>query len=151
MNREACALTDAMSAVAAALHSVSGFHEPWDEPAFRALIAMPGAEGRLVIEDEMPVGLVLWRIAADEAEILTICTAPDRRRSGIGLYLLDTALTAISAVGARRLLLEVAVDNMAAIALYRARGFGEAGRRKSYYRGANGWVDALILSRDVHS
>jgi ribosomal-protein-alanine N-acetyltransferase len=49
----------------------------------------------------------------------------------------------------RRLFLEVAVDNAPAIGLYRAFGFTEEGRRRGYYQGPNGAVDALILGRDV--
>jgi ribosomal-protein-alanine N-acetyltransferase len=143
------ALTDAMSAVAAALHAESGFHEPWDALAFAELIAMPGAAGCLAIDGDLPVGLVLWRVAADEAEILTICTTPERRGAGVGRHLLDTAIAAISAAGAQRLFLEVAVDNIAAIALYRAFGCREEGRRRGYYHGANGPVDALVLARQI--
>jgi [ribosomal protein S18]-alanine N-acetyltransferase len=149
MKLDTCRLTGAMSAVAAALHAASGFHETWDAAAFAELIAMPGAGGCLALDGETPIGLVLWRIAADEGEILTICTAPARRRHGAGGYLLDTAITVTAAAGARRLILEVAVDNMAAIALYRAFGFTEVGRRGGYYQNAEGPVDALILTREL--
>ncbi|MFU1477623.1 hypothetical protein ACM25N_07930 [Roseovarius sp. C7] len=44
---------------------------------------------------------------------------------------------------------EVAEDNAGAIALYRAAGFGECGRRKGYYRRAGGAVDALVLAKDL--
>jgi [ribosomal protein S18]-alanine N-acetyltransferase len=142
-------LTAPMSTVAAALHAAAGFHEPWDAQAFADLAAMPGAAGRLALDDETPIGLVLWRVAADEAEILTICTAPDQRRMGAGRCLLDAAIAAISEAGARRLFLEVAVDNTAAIALYLSFGFTEEGRRKGYYRTADGLVDALILARET--
>jgi ribosomal-protein-alanine N-acetyltransferase len=137
-----------MSAVAAALHGQAGLHESWDEKAFAELIAMPGADGRLALDNAEPVGLVLWRIAADEAEILTICTAPGRRRSGIGRFMMEIAMAAIAADGGRRILLEVAIDNEPAIALYHAAGFTGQGIRRGYYRGASGPLDALILARD---
>jgi len=139
----------AMTEVAAALHAAAGFHEPWSARAFAELVAMPGAGGCIALADGKAVGLVLWRIAADEAEILTICTLPDRRRIGTGRHLLAAAIGAISTAGARRLFLEVAVDNTAAIRLYRAFGFTDQGRRTGYYRGPEGMVDALILGRDI--
>jgi ribosomal-protein-alanine N-acetyltransferase len=145
----ACPLTAAMCAVAAALHETSGLHEHWDARAFAELIAMPGTEGRLTLDGNLPIGLALWRVAADEAEILTICTAPDRRRQGAGRFLLEAVIAAISAAGAKRLLLEVAIDNGPAIALYQAFGFVEAGRRHGYYRTAQGPIDALILAREI--
>jgi ribosomal-protein-alanine N-acetyltransferase len=139
----------AMTQVAAALHGAAGFHEPWTTQAFADLLTMPGAAGLLVLADEEPIGLVLWRIAADEAEILTICTLPGQRRTGAGRHLLAAAIGAMQAAGVRRLFLEVAVDNDAAIGLYRAFGFTDEGRRRGYYQGPTGAVDALILGRDV--
>jgi ribosomal-protein-alanine N-acetyltransferase len=139
----------AMTEVAAALHAAAGFHEPWTARAFADLLTMPGAAGRMVLADQEPIGLVLWRIAADEAEILTICTLPGRRRMGAGRQLLAAAIGAMPASGVRRLFLEVAVDNAPAIGLYRAFGFADEGRRRGYYQGPNGAVDALILGRDV--
>jgi ribosomal-protein-alanine N-acetyltransferase len=138
----------AMTPVAAALHEAAGFHEPWTARAFADLLTMPGATG-LVLADREPIGLVLWRIAADEAEILTICTLPGRRRMGAGRQLLAAAIGAMPAAGVRRLFLEVAVDNAPAIGLYRAFGFTDEGRRRGYYQGPNGAVDALILARDI--
>ena len=139
----------AMAEVAAALHEASGFHEPWNAHAFAELLAMPRTTGLLALAGEEPAGLVLWRVAADEAEILTICTLPDRRRGGVGRQLLDGATQAMKAAGAQRLLLEVAIDNRAAIALYRSFRFVELGRRRGYYQGPRGAVDALILGRDI--
>ena len=142
-------LEPAMCPVAAALHGACGFHECWDARAFADLIAMPGTQGRLALDGDLPIGLVLWRTAADEAEILTICAAPGHRRQGVGRFLMEQAMAAIAATGVRRLLLEVAVDNHPAIALYGALGFVEAGRRRGYYRTAHGPADALILARDM--
>jgi [ribosomal protein S18]-alanine N-acetyltransferase len=139
----------AMTEVAAALHGAAGFHGPWTARAFADLLAMPGAAGLVVLADREPIGLVLWRIAADEAEILTICTLPSQRRMGAGRHLLAAAISAMPAAGVRRLILEVAVDNAPAIGLYRAFGFTDEGRRRGYYQGPNGAVDALILGRDI--
>jgi [ribosomal protein S18]-alanine N-acetyltransferase len=144
-----CPLDIATVEVAAALHAASGFHEPWDAQAFAELLAMPGTNGRVALVDGEPAGLALWRVAADEAEILTICTLPDQRRGGVGRYLLTAAAEAIKAAGGRRLFLEVAIDNSPAIALYRGFGLVQAGRRRGYYQGPAGPVDALILGGNI--
>jgi ribosomal-protein-alanine N-acetyltransferase len=138
-----------MAEVAAALHAAVGFHEPWDARSFAELLGIEGTAGHLAMAGDEPVGLILWRVAADEAEILTVCTLPKRRRAGAGRMLMEAAITAVAAAGARRLLLEVAVDNTAAIGLYREFHFTDAGRRRGYYRTHGGPVDALILSKDV--
>jgi len=55
-----------------------------------------------------------------------------------------------AAAGAGSLFLEVAVDNVPAIALYDMAGFRHAGLRKSYYlRQGAPPADALILRRDL--
>jgi ribosomal-protein-alanine N-acetyltransferase len=149
MTLDLCSLDIAMTEVAAALHEASGFHKPWNARAFAELLAMPGSAGRLALIGGEPAGLVLWRIAADEGEILTICTLPARRRNGVGRHLLAAAIAATAAAGVRRLFLEVATDNAAAIGLYRGFGFAEDGRRRGYYAGPGGPVDALILVRGI--
>ena len=138
-------LTVAMGDVAAALHVASGFHETWTADTFNGLLAT-GADGLLAVSDGAPVGLILWRVAADEAEILTICTLPTHRRLGIGRHLMEAAKAALKTAGTERLLLEVAVDNDAAIALYRAFDFADAGRRRAYYTRPDGRIDALVMS-----
>ncbi|MDP3371055.1 MAG: ribosomal-protein-alanine acetyltransferase, partial [Brevundimonas sp.] len=52
--------------------------------------------------------------------------------------------------GATRLFLEVAEDNMAALALYAGAGFVEAGRRPGYYARPHGRPrDALVLALNL--
>jgi ribosomal-protein-alanine N-acetyltransferase len=60
--------------------------------------------------------------------------------------LLGGVLARAAALGASRVLLEVAVDNAAARALYARRNFAIIGRRPGYYRRPpRPPVDALIL------
>ena len=89
---------------------------------------------------------MLARVAADEAEILTLAVAPEVRRSGIGRTMLAAATEAAAAAGARIVLLEVSVTNIAAKALYTSFGFTEAGRRPQYYSDHS---DALVLRLDL--
>jgi len=138
-------LSPVLAEVAAMLHSRSGLHEHWNERAFSELLEMPGTTGELALADAGPVGLILWRVAADEAEILTVCVLPEARRAGVGRFLLEGALAQAEAGGVRRLILEAAEDNEAALALYRRLGFRQEGRRRGYYQVESGATDALIL------
>jgi ribosomal-protein-alanine N-acetyltransferase len=99
---------------------------------------MPGAFG-LIDSDS---GMILARIAGDDAEILTLAIAPARRRCGFGRALLAGALEEARRRGARAVFLEVSEANEAARALYTAAGFAEVGRRRAYYRDG---TDALVL------
>jgi [ribosomal protein S18]-alanine N-acetyltransferase len=49
----------------------------------------------------------------------------------------------------RKIFLEVRVSNAAAIALYRASGFVEIGRRRGYYQNTNGREDALLMACEL--
>ncbi|MGE0722990.1 MAG: GNAT family N-acetyltransferase [Alphaproteobacteria bacterium] len=129
----------------AALHARAFPDEPWTEDAFRTLLGQAGVAVAVASDAEGPIGLVLWRRAADEAEILTIGVRPERRSAGIGGRLLDRALA--GAADARAVFLEVADDNAAARALYARRGFVAVGRRAGYYHRAGRIVDALVLRR----
>jgi ribosomal-protein-alanine N-acetyltransferase len=83
---------------------------------------------------------LLLRVAADEAEILTIGVTA--RRLGVGRALLVAGVEKVRALGAAKMFLEVAADNAAARGFYAQAGFVEVGRRPNYY--ANG-ADALVL------
>lgn len=110
--------------------------------AGRAHGAGPGpAPGGLVGVAGMALGPV--------CDVLSLAVDPTARRRGIGRALLAELLTQAWSAGAERVLLEVAADNDAALALYAAAGFEAVRRRVGYYAGPEGpgSVDALVLAR----
>lgn len=137
-------MTAATAARLAGLHA-GAFAAPWDTAAFEALL---GQSGVFVVE--APGGFILIRTVADEAEILTLAVDPSARRRGVGARLVREGAAAAAAGGAARLFLEVADDNIPALALYAGAGFTEAGRRPGYYaRPDGGRQDALILALNL--
>lgn len=115
---------------------------PWTEEEFGSLLKSPGAF--LLNETH---GFLLGRALAGEAELLTLAVDPSARRQGIGRRLLEAFENASRARGAESAFLEVAVDNVAARALYRATGWQESGVRKGYYRAPDGSsIDAIVLT-----
>jgi [ribosomal protein S18]-alanine N-acetyltransferase len=116
--------------------------QAWGRDSIALMLSMPGAFG--LWRDG--AGLVLARMAAGEAEILTFGVVPAARRRGHGAALLREALAAARARGAAAMFLEVAAGNTPALALYAREGFAEVGRRRRYY--ADG-ADALVLRRDL--
>lgn len=130
----------ALAAIHAACFTVP---RPWSAAELADLIASPST-----LLAEASDGFALARVAADEAELLTIAVRPEARGRGLGSALLRDVLTAAAARGAGRMLLEVAADNAAALALYRREGFAECGRRRGYYAAPDGRrIDALIMAR----
>jgi ribosomal-protein-alanine N-acetyltransferase len=126
-------------AILAALHKNS-FPDFWTADSIAALLATPGTFAFAATQ-----GFILARAAGGEAEILTIAVDPAARHQGLGRALLAAAADHAVGLGAGRLFLEVSTANGAALALYKAAGFGEIGRRKAYY----GDQDALVLARTL--
>jgi ribosomal-protein-alanine N-acetyltransferase len=101
---------------------------------------------------EAPLGFIVVRAVAGEAEILTLAVHPEARRQGLGRALVESAATTAQTLGAEAFWLEVATDNAAATALYAAAGFESAGRRPGYYGRKGGErIDALVMRRLLNS
>jgi ribosomal-protein-alanine N-acetyltransferase len=129
------------TAVMAAIHAGSfPPAERWGEAAIAAQLGLPGTFGLLAPAG----GLVLARVVADEAEILTLAVLPEMRRQGRGRALLAAAAARAAACGAAVMYLEVAEDNAAAKAMYAAAGYVPVGRRPGYYPGG---AAALVLRK----
>lgn len=127
----------------AALHAAS-FPHPWDVKAIADLLATPGTFA-FSADD----GFVLARVAAGEAEILTLAVTPSARGKGLGRALLQAAISKARDMGAQTMFLEVGADNPAARALYAALGFTKVGDRKGYYQGRDALVLRLPLAGNI--
>ena len=143
------------AALMAAIHREC-FGDAWSADACSALLRLPGTFGitdaamanGVAPEDDCGHGFILCRVAADEAEVLTIAVRSQFRRYGVARRLLAEALVVARGLGARQLFLEVGENNAAARRLYASMGWQINGRRPGYYRSANGQaVDALIMAR----
>ncbi|WP_375261194.1 GNAT family N-acetyltransferase [Palleronia sp.] len=127
----------------ARLHAAAmALPRPWAAHEIGTLRLMPGG-----IECVRPEGFALGRIAADEAELLTVAVHPDARRQGVGRALLAAYHDAAKRCGAVTSFLEVAETNDGARALYAAEGYGEIGRRPGYYTEVAPPVAAIVMSR----
>lgn len=120
-----------------------GADKAWSASEFRRLLHQHGA---LLVGDAR--SFVLGRVIADEAEILTIATAPDQHRKGYARAALTDFEHKARDHGAVSVFLEVAADNFAAQSLYRSAGYEEVGLRQEYYARRDGHaVDAMILRK----
>ncbi|NDW04582.1 GNAT family N-acetyltransferase [Jiella pacifica] len=148
-------LTDEQLDAAAELHS-EAFDQPWSGDELGTLLAQRGSFGyvarHLGAPQAGPLGFVLARNIAGEAEILTITVAPRSRRAGIGRLLMDHVLQKLHAERAQSLFLEVDEENEAALRLYKRLRFEEVGRRPAYYHHPDGRrTSALTLKRSLSS
>lgn len=135
----------------AALHA-HAFRHGWPATEMEALIADPtvttivAREGRTPFT-RRPIGFVMSRAAADEAEILTVAVSPARRSRGVGRLMMDETIRRLYFMRVASLFLEVDESNGPALALYRRLGFREVGRRANYYAG--GTANALVMRADL--
>jgi ribosomal-protein-alanine N-acetyltransferase len=136
------------------IHSAA-FRRGWSEAEFEALLLQPGTHAlighyRNALGRRIPAGFILFRLVADEAEILSVAVTPACRRRGIGRSLLEETLRHLYREGARDIHLEVEDANLAAIALYRRLEFRESGRRAGYYaQGRESPAGALVMLRQL--
>lgn len=98
---------------------------------------VPGEGGR-----PRPVGYAVGRYVGGVADLQRVAVLPSRRRGGIGGVLVDAVIAGADDRSCRRVLLDVAADNEAAVGLYEERGFRPIDRRPHYYPGD---VDAVVM------
>jgi len=106
-----------------------------DRECFAEGIAYPEAELRhfigrrraftIVAEDAAGVvaGFLIGHMQRDYGWIVTIDTRADARRAGLGTRLMAAAEERLRTAGATAIVLEVAVDNLAAVNFYKRLGY----------------------------
>ena len=133
----------------AMLHA-AGFPDPWSPAAFRDLLTESTSLGLGIEQHGGLAGFVLVQIVVGEADILTIATAPDLKRTGIATQLMHGLLSRLGERGIGRITLDVAEDHTPARALHAQLGFTEDGRRPNYYTaGRDIPVAAILMSRNL--
>lgn len=141
---------DALNAVADLHQTV--FDDGWSAQAFREFFEKQHALGWMIYDDDTLIAFAITLPCVDNSELITIATHPDFRGQGLAGKLLKNAIEANRRLSFQKLLLEVAEDNSAAIALYEKSGFLTDGRRKRYYQRKDGPAkDAILMSCDLRS
>jgi [ribosomal protein S18]-alanine N-acetyltransferase len=133
------------AAAIAQLHGAS-FGRGWEEDEVHRLLLDGAVVTHRAMVRRTMVGFIMSRMAADEAEILSVAIAPSRRGRGLSRPLLDFHLRSLAGLGARTVFLEVDEHNAPACRLYGSAAFHEVGRREGYYQGG---AAALVLRRDL--
>lgn len=122
------------------------FAHPRSEAAILAEIAQPERYLLLVYKVQGRLeGYVGLEHVLDEGYITDLAVFPKYRRCGVGSDLLRELERRGRELALRFLTLEVRPSNAAALGLYRAMGYWEAGRRPGFY--TDPWEDALLMTK----
>lgn len=131
---------DALARIHAAAFTTQ---RPWTTAEFTNILTMPGL---ILCGDAW--SFLVGRVVADEAELLTVATHPEKQGEGRADDGMAQFLEIAGSKGANRVFLEVAEDNTPASRLYLKHGFSEAGRRPNYYvRPDMRKVDAILMQK----
>lgn len=131
------------------LHRAS-FHRGWGQGEFEGLLAERNTLTHRLMLGRTVIGFIISRLAADEAEILSVAVAAGQRGRGYSRELLAIHLGHLAGRGIRRVFLEVEENNQPAVRLYQRTGFHIVSRREQYYRDASGAkLNALVMQRDL--
>lgn len=109
------------------------FSDSWTRGMFAEELQAPGRVWLVAERAGEIVGYGGIALLVDQAHVMNLAVAPDAQRQGVGGVLLGSLEAHAMALGAEALTLEVRERNAPAIALYRAYGFTESGRRAGYY------------------
>jgi ribosomal-protein-alanine N-acetyltransferase len=135
--------------ILAQLHGAS-FHRGWGEGEFESMLTERNTLVHRLRSGRKVIGFAVSRMAADEAEILSIAVAASHRGRGLSRNLLLTHLGHLAGRGVRTVFLEVEENNQPARRLYDGAGFAVAGRRERYYRQPGGeQLGAVLMRRDL--
>jgi [ribosomal protein S18]-alanine N-acetyltransferase len=133
----------------AQLHGAS-FHRGWGEGEFEQMLAERNTLVHRLRRGRKTIGFAVSRMAADEAEILSIAVDAKHRGRGLSRNLLLTHLGHLAGRGVRTVFLEVEENNQPARRLYARAGFAVAGRRERYYKQPGGeQLNAVMMRRDL--
>jgi [ribosomal protein S18]-alanine N-acetyltransferase len=132
----------------AALHAAA-FRRGWSAEEFERLLIEHNVVADRAMAGPRLAGFVISRLAADQAEILSVAVAARHRGQGLARKLLDVHLGRLAGYGISSVFLEVDEGNVPARRLYAGLRFAQVGRRASYYVDTGGTGTALVLRRDL--
>jgi ribosomal-protein-alanine N-acetyltransferase len=134
----------------AKLHAAS-FYRGWPRQDIEAYLIDPDMPTLVACDARRTIaGFIMLRVLGDDVELMTIAVDRKFQGKGVGAALLKAAFEDLMMTPVRRMILEVAADNPAALKLYTKLGFKKLSERKGYYARASGEpATALVMARDL--
>ncbi len=105
----------------------------YSKTTLRYFLTLASADCVIAEQGGKIVGFILSEENPPLAHIITLDVDAKHRRHGIGAALLEMLESNLAARGVRSILLETAVDNDAAVAFWKSRGYRIEATLKRYY------------------
>ena len=125
----------------------SAFNKPWTRNQIKNDIESDrDPENWVYIMDELVVGYIFGWIIHDGFHLNNIAVHPKYLRRSIGKELIRHIISRVISRDIKIILLEVSVNNIAALNCYKSLGFTQQGIRKDYYCKGE---DAILYNLDI--
>jgi [ribosomal protein S18]-alanine N-acetyltransferase len=125
----------------------ASFPVPWSERAFEDEINRGISNLWALVSNEKVYAYICFWMFDKEMHILNFAVHPEKRRQGLGRYLLMMVIDTGKTNGIENIWLEVRPSNGPALSIYKKFGFSDVGRRKGYY--SDSQEDAIIMALDL--
>ncbi|MDO5135386.1 MAG: ribosomal protein S18-alanine N-acetyltransferase [Eubacteriales bacterium] len=120
------------------------FSVPWTREGFFTYLTKENAMFLVVEEKGRILGYCGLLMVLDEGDVTNVAVREERRREGIGGFLVGGMIRLARQQGIKIIHLEVRKGNCTAIRLYQRLGFRRDGLRKGYYTSPP--EDAVLMS-----
>lgn len=125
------------------------YAHPWSRGNFTDSLAS-GYQAQVLRGGDAVLGYFVAMPGVEEAHLLNITVNPAYQRQGWAHVMLDAMAIWARGQGAQCFWLEVRSNNLRAIEVYEAQGYGRVGRRKNYYPAVDGQrEDAIVMSKPL--
>ena len=132
--------------------SVQDIQKNCDEPVWATssllhLLNKGSGYGYILKYLNKSIGYILLRSLDNEEEVLSLGVLKSKRRQGIASKLFYEFEKGVIRKNVQRIILEVKVENYAAICFYEFLGLKKIKVLKDYYKAEKGYEDGLLLSK----
>lgn len=124
----------------------NSFSDGWNKSQFLSSFAGGNFLCIGAFVNQSLAGVVTLTLGLDDADVESVFTAVEFRRSGVASALIEKTVELVKERGLKKVLLEVRKTNESAKGLYFKHGFKEISQRKKYYPDGE---DALVLLLEI--
>ena len=118
----------------------------WSYEQWESVLKKKDVKALAIYENEKFIGICVYQLLFDEAELLFFAIRPEHTRKGFGQSLFAEFLNISKKNNIKSIFLEVSSNNLSAIEFYKKFNFQTIRVRKNYYKNGS---DAILKTKVV--